>query len=207
MPKAKTGAWLFCALAALVLSATPSASRAAPLPLGGIALLSGATAAARPELAGLVLEDQLIPFTITDSSDNVIYQGTIQNRVVLSNTLGTLTFYFFIRDTDPTWSGSIVGVSRTGFRQGTTLFATDVDFRPDGAGSIGCPAASRNGGGDQIDFAFANNPVTAGAESQFVFVLTDATQYDAVGTLTLYSDDGSSSGPLTVFAPISGAGN
>ncbi len=179
MSKAKTGAWLFCALATLVLSGTPSASRAAPLPLGGIVPLSGATAAARPELAGLVLEDQLIPFSITDSIGNAIYQGTIQNRVVLSNTLGTLAFYFAIRHTDPTLGGSIIAVSRSGFRDGTTLFATDVDFRPDGLGSIGPPGASRNGGGNQIDFAFANNPVTAGAESRFVFVLTDATQWHA----------------------------
>src|SRR5260370_19130174 len=139
MSKAKTGAWLFCALATLVLSGTPSASRAAPLPLGGIVPLSGATAAARPELAGLVLEDQLIPFTITDSVGNVIYQGTIQNRVVLSNTLGTLAFYFAIRHTDPTLGGSIISVSRTGFRDGTKLFATDEDFRSDGLESIGPP--------------------------------------------------------------------
>jgi hypothetical protein len=202
MSKSKSSLWVLCALATFLLAGRPSPSLAVPLPLGAITPLSGTTSAARPELAGLVLEDQLIPFTITDSDGNVLYQGTIQNRVVLSQRHQTLAFYFAIRHTDPSFRGSIVGVSRTGFREGTTIFSTDVDFRLDGLGSIGPAGASRNGGGDQIDFAFANNPVTAGAESRFVFVLTHATKYDAVGTLTLYTEDGSSSGPLTVFAPV-----
>jgi hypothetical protein len=143
---------------------------------------------------------------IKDSSGAVIYQGIIQNRVVLSNLLGSLIFSFRIRDTNPSLGGSIVGVSRTGFREGTTLFFPDVDFALDGLGNIGPSGASRNGGGNQIDFAFASNPVTAGAESRFVIALTFATKYDAVGTLTLYAEDGSDSGPLTVFAPITGFG-
>jgi hypothetical protein len=193
--------WVLSALATFLLLGTSSPSLAVLVLPSTSVPLSGATADARPELAGLVLEDQLISFTIIDPLNNVIYQGTIQNRVVLSDTLGTLAFYFRIRDTDPTRSGSIAAVSRTGFRNGTTVFATDVDFRPDGLGSISPSWASRDEPGNEVDFYFANW-VPAGAESQFVFVLTDATRYDAVGTLTLYSADGSSSGPLQVFAPI-----
>ena len=202
MSKPNTRMWALIALATLVLSGGPPAALAVSLPPGSIADLSGTTVADRPELAGVVLEDALIPFTITDASDNLIYQGTIQNRVVMSDTLGTLIFEFRIRDTDGTLAGSLIGVSRTGFRSGTTLFSTDVDFSLDGLGTIGPPGASRNGGGNQIDFAFASNPVMAGAESQFVGALTDALNYDAVGTLTLYTSDGSDSGPLTVFAPV-----
>ncbi len=202
MPKPNTRMWALCALATMVVSGGSPPSFAASLPPGSIAPLSGTTVSDRPELAGVVLEDALIPFTITDPSSTLIYQGTIQNRVVMSNTLGTLIFEFRIRDTDATLGGSLIGVSRTGFRNGTTLFATDVDFSLDGLGTIGPPGASRNGGGNQIDFAFAGNPVTPGAESYFVEALTDSIHYDAVGTLTLYTSDGSDSGPLTVFAPV-----
>src|SRR5260370_961675 len=87
MSKSKSPLWALCALAMLVPLGRPSPSLAVSLPLGGIAALSGTTAAARPELAGLVLEDQLIPFTITDSVGNVIYQGTIHNRGLFSTTL------------------------------------------------------------------------------------------------------------------------
>ena len=202
MLKTSTHMGALFALATMALSARPLPTFAVSLPLGGIAALSGTTVADRPELAGLVLEDTLIPFTIMDSSGNLIYQGTIQNRVVMSDTLGTLIFEFRIRDTNATLGGSIIGVSRAGFRNGTMLFATDVDFSLDGLGSIGPPGASRNGGGNQIDFAFASNPVTPGDESLFVGALTDAISYEAVGTLTLYTNDGSDSGPLTVFAPV-----
>jgi hypothetical protein len=172
------------------------------LPPGGLTFLSGTTVVEHPELAGTALEDSLIPFTITNASGTLVYRGTIQNRVVWSNILGTLIFSYRIRDTDATLGGSVIGVSRTGFRQGTTFFNTEVDFRLDGLGSIGPSGASRNGSGNQIDFAFANNPVTAGAESFFVEVMTNATHYDAVGSLTVYTSDGSDSGPLTVFAPV-----
>ena len=57
MSKSKSPLWVLCALAMLVPLGRPSPSRAVSLPLGGIAPLSGTTAAARPELAGLVLED------------------------------------------------------------------------------------------------------------------------------------------------------
>jgi hypothetical protein len=60
--------------------------------------LPGTTVAARPELAGLVLEDVLTTFNFDGVS------GTVQNRVVRETTTGTLDFYWKI-DVDANASG------------------------------------------------------------------------------------------------------
>lgn len=54
--------------------------------------LSGTTAAARPELGGSVVRDQLLPFQIKDANDRVILEGKVQDRVARSSQLGTLIF-------------------------------------------------------------------------------------------------------------------
>jgi hypothetical protein len=179
---------LAAALAAATLLGPAPQSRAVNLLVGQIVALNGTTSAARPELAGVVLQDNLIPFTITDASNTVVFQGTVQDRVVRSNVTGALHFYFFIRDTDPTQSGSIVAVSRTGFGTGST----DVDYRTDGLGDIGPDLALRIFGPGEVDFDFWDNPIPAGLESLFTFVVTRATDFAQSGTLTLYTDDGSS---------------
>ncbi len=58
--------------------------------------ISGTTVAARPELAGTVLEDKITEFTITGAGETL--SGTIQNRVVRSID-GTLDFYWRILPT------------------------------------------------------------------------------------------------------------
>jgi hypothetical protein len=59
--------------------------------------LPGTRVAERPELAGLILEDQLFDYSFTDSNIGESVSGTVQNRVVKSNVDGTMDFYWRIR--------------------------------------------------------------------------------------------------------------
>jgi hypothetical protein len=187
---------LATALAAVALLGPAPDCQAVVLPSGTFIGLFGTSAAARPELVGVALQDNLIPFTITDASNTVLFQGTVQDRVVRSEMTGALHFYFFIRDTDSTGRHHIVGVSRTGFGNGST----DVDYRTDGLGDVGPWWASRLVVPDEVDFDFSLCPIYPGLESLFTFVVTEATDFAQTGTLTLYTEDGSSV-TLTCAAP------
>lgn len=76
---------------------------------GGIVALSGTTAAARLELAGVVVEDVLRPFTIGLFGGGEIH-GTLQDRVVREDIAGTLDLYYRIFN-----DASSFGVSAGGF--------------------------------------------------------------------------------------------
>ena len=67
-----------------------------------------------------------------------------------------------------------------------------MDYRTDGLGDIGPDLAFRVFGPDEVDFGFWDNPIPPGLESLFAFVLTQATDFNQSGSLTLYTDDGSS---------------
>ena len=180
-----------CFAVATLLLGVPTWGWAVDLPPGGEVALQGTTTFQRPELAGPVVLDILIPFTISDAAGNPIYRGNVQNRVSFSDIDQTYIFCLRIRDTDPTLPGRLALVTRTGFHRGTT----DVDYALDGLGMIGPAAASRtlHRHGNEVDFDFSNNPIPGGSSSYFVFVLTGATDYkDGKGTLTLYTTDGSS---------------
>ena len=81
------------ALLAAVFAATPA--RAVPLAPGSAVATPGTTSAARPVLAGTVLQDVVQTFTITDPNGRQI-KGTIQDRVVRETSTGTLDFYYRI---------------------------------------------------------------------------------------------------------------
>ena len=110
----------------LFVVAAPSLS-AVPLPSGDT-VLSGTTAAARPELAGVVEADVGVPYSFQGAGFSV--SGVIQNRVVRSVD-GTLDFYWRIIP-DASWTGDITAFRVGGFDG----FALDGDFRLDGLGSV-----------------------------------------------------------------------
>jgi hypothetical protein len=68
-------------LIALFLLLAPPSAPAIPLPPGDTAL-SGTTVAERPELAGVVEADMLVPYSFQGAGSSV--SGVIQNRVVRS---------------------------------------------------------------------------------------------------------------------------
>jgi hypothetical protein len=196
MKKIRVRRWAQSALAVALLLGAGSLARAVFLPPSFWVGLSGTTYAARPELGGVVLQDNLIPFTITDSAGNPRFQGVVQDRVVQSTLTGELHFYFYIRNTTPNLPCRIVRAARTGFGVGLT----DVDYRLDGLGTVGPPLAHRTGTGDEVDFFFGPG-IPAGLDSKFVFVITRAQNFGPGGTLKLTTNDGSSV-TLNVAAPI-----
>ena len=158
----------------------------------------GTTAAARPELAGVVIRDALIPFTITSSGGAVLFKGTLQDRVVRENVSGTLDFYEAIRTTGP---GSTIAKLDSIIRENFAGFATDVDYRTDG---LGAPAihplkVTRSPTpGASLDFQFGGVVVGSNQDSRFFFIKTNATSYTVNGITAIEMSGG-------VTAPLSGA--
>lgn len=167
-------------------------------PVGNFAdtVLPGTTAAARPELAGTVLEDEITAFSVGGVT------GTIQNRVVRETASGTLDFYWKINVT-----GSDTGAGIEAFRLGDFGYShiTDADWRIDGLGSV-APTTGRlfdqpGHPAGNINFLF-DTPVLAGQSSNFFFLHTDATAYTKTGTFDLLcAANGCISGPTATFAP------
>lgn len=158
--------------------------------------LNGTTAAARPELAGTVLEDVVTPFSFSGVT------GTVQNRVVRETGTGTLDFYWKV-DVDASTTG--LGVSA--FRLADFGYANlkDADWRIDGLGNR-APDAARlfNAAtyptGD-VNFLFFNG-IAPGSQSNFFFLHTNATAYDSTAQFDLLTTGPQNlSGSFSTFAP------
>jgi hypothetical protein len=162
--------------------------------------LGGTTAAARPELAGVVLEDTVQSFSF--GALNI--SGTVQNRVVRETGTGTLDFYWRIT-VDPSSTGGGVDAFRLGDFGYSSL--TDADWRIDGLGSAAPhvarlfnPASRPDGA---INFLFTDPPVPAGADgSRFFFLHTDATAYAKTASYDLLGGPSQTlSASYDTFAP------
>lgn len=166
-----------------------------PTPFADTAL-SGTTAAARPELAGTVLEDWISSFSFNGVT------GTIQNRVVRETGTGTLDFYWKV-DVDSSDTGAGVTAFRlTDFGYGNLK---DADWRIDGLGTV-APTTGRlfnavNQPDGSINFLF-DGAVTAGTQSRFFFLHTDATRYAKTAGFDLLSSGSNNISPTYgTFAP------
>jgi hypothetical protein len=152
---------------------------------GNFVITHGTTAAARPELAGTVIHDTLIPLSIKDSGGVVIFKGHLQDRVVRETKAGTLDFYQDIR-ADAGWKLDVLleDVEHSSFKGSTT----DVDYRTDGIGdpSVHPVLATRdNGAGPVVSFFFNGETLEVGKDSLFFFVKTDARTYDLKGSTSI----------------------
>ena len=165
-------------------------------PVGSFAdfAISGTTVAARPELAGVVLEDMISNFSISGAGES--FSGTIQNRVVRSVD-GTLDFYWRITPTEGT--GDISAFRVGGF----SGYALDADWRVDGLGTVAPDVARYFGStsGD-VNFLFGSGEVGIGQSSMFFFLDTAATNYSLTGQFDLLcADTGCISSLYPTFAP------
>jgi hypothetical protein len=158
--------------------------------------LPGITAAARPELAGTVLEDLITPFSFNGVS------GTIQNRVVRETGTGTLDFYWKINVGSSESGAGLVAFRLTDFGY---AHIKDADWRIDGLGSV-APGTGRlfnevSEPGGSINFLF-DTPVTAGTQSRFFFLHTDAVAYAKTAEFDLLSGASQPLSPTySTFAP------
>ena len=167
--------------------------------------LSGTTAAARPELAGTVLEDEVQSFSF--GALNI--SGTVQNRVVRETGTGTLDFYWRVK-IDPQSTGG--GVSAFRLIAFGYSHLTDADWRIDGLGSakpftarLFNPATHPDGA---INFLFTDPPVQPGdpadglSGSRFFFLHTAATAYAKTASYDLLGGPSETLSPVyATFAP------
>ncbi len=171
----KTG--VKAAVSALLVFGWVSATYAVPLIPGSAVLLPGTTEAARPELAGVVLADQLVSFSVTIPTDQHI-TGMIQERVVRESGSGTLDFYWRVFND----SSSLNNLGF--FRLGQFITGSyDADWRIDGLGTVNPDNAFLFVGplGD-VNFEFTSG-LAPGEESRFMFLHTDATSYGLTATM------------------------
>ena len=169
--------------------------------------LSGTTAAARPELAGMVLEDRLRPFASDPGPGVPTVNGVLQERIVQSSVDGTLAFYYRIKELT---GGQIrYGISLR-FWPSLTLRAVDVDYRIDGLGDVGPEASSCGPEPIRFDFNVAPTPapVTPSALSRFMFAkmipgkgFPNVTTYDTGGQI-LIADEAWASLLPDSFRPV-----
>ena len=153
------------------------------VPVGGMVALGGTTYAARPELGGVVVRDALLPLDVHDSAGNPIFKGTLQDRVVKENVSGTLDFYQTLRADPSMPTPAILDFVRRISFAGTT---TDVDYRTDGLGQPSLhPAVAKRPSAAEVDFEYGNGLISAGQQTLFYFVKTNATSFDVNGKTEL----------------------
>lgn len=170
-------------------------AQAAILAPGGLVGLSGTTVATVPALAGTVQDDPLLPFAI-GFGGGIGLSGNLQDRVALSDDLGTLIFAPRIRDTVGTAGVApleILSISLTGYAG----YSTDVEYRTDGLGDAGPDTVSRSVDGDTLNFRYTDSPLLPPDESLFLSILTDATQFAPVGSALIVARDGPNGNPFS----------
>jgi len=154
---------------------------------GSTVALGGTTSAANPDLAGVVIRDQLIPFQITNSLGTVILTGNVQDRVTRSNNTGNLIFAPRLRDlSNPAGTTAwIMGFEMQGFDG----FSTNIDYRTDGLGNIGPNDVARDLSGFSLGYRYDPSLIVPPDEGYFLSVLTDATNFDLSGRFVIYAQN------------------
>ena len=159
--------------------------------------LPGTTVAARPELAGTVLEDVITPFSFLGIT------GTVQNRVVRESASGTLDFIWKINvDSVDTGGQGVRAFRLIGFGHDNIV---DADWRIDGQGSVSPDTARLFREAVQptgaVNFLF-DTGVNSGQQSNFFFLHTSATSYSQSASFDLLGGAGLGLSPVfSTFAP------
>lgn len=165
--------------------------------------LGGTTLAARPELAGLALEDVLTPFTINIGRTGETITGTVRSRVVRERSTGTLDFYWQVNVASAAADLQVLALRLNNFGYGNLQ---DADWRADGVGTVAPGLAfvfntALNPGGG-LNFSMRGG-VAAGEQSRLMFLHTDATAYARTAEFDVLSTGpGYHSQVYSTFAPV-----
>jgi hypothetical protein len=188
-------------LAAILSAAFISPVLAIPVtPGAGSVVLTGTTVAANPDLAGTVLADVV---TNWDGTIHPIYgfpgsSGTLQSRVVRSDTTGLLDFYWQIDVARPSYPNyvpqqlSITGLDLANFLTGTSF---DADYRLDGLGTT-APVSASSADANSFLYQFSPNNFGPGSESYFLLLHSNATDF----AQTAFASLGLTT--VSTFAPV-----
>jgi hypothetical protein len=156
----------------VVVALTSSWAHAVTVSPGSIVALPGTTVAAEPDLKGTVVQDALLPFTISSPSTSLT--GDVQERVVLAAD-GFYDFYWRVI-VDPSSTDSVSALRLVDFGSLTANY--NIDYRTDGLGSTAPNAVHRFSGSSANDYNFLfNTGIAPGSSSYFFFMDTNATGY------------------------------
>lgn len=156
--------------------------------------LPGTSAAAEPGLAGAVVNDTLVPFSVASATAPV--SGTVQVRTVRGAD-GKLSFYWKINNAAAS-KGQVSALHISGFPKAVY----DANWRKDGLGSV---APTKVQGGLSSDFkswlyGFAfEAPIKPGESSRFFFLRSNAVA--AAPSTARISAGGGVSTDFAVLAP------
>ena len=173
--------------ALMVLSVTAASATSTSLPPGGNVPASPTTAATEPDLAGTVIRDTLVSFTIKTAGGKVLCTGRLQDRVVRSTKTGRFHFYYRIRNTKG--PGAINRIDTTSFA-GHPL---EVGYRTDGLGTVPPRVAMRSGApGEVVTFELPDPPISCARhqESRFILIKTDADAFHTGGKTRIVATSG-----------------
>ena len=204
MKAGNTSGMLFVAgLAGIMIDARPAEAVPLPDPVPPATFVDvpipGTGEAARPELAGVMLEDVTKPYDFVSGVATIF--GSVQTRVVRSNLDGTLDFYWRIIPAHTPRLAPIIDSTIDSFRVGGFgAIPLDADWRNDMVGMT-TPITARNFGGGFVSYLF--NGLGVGNFSNYFFLDTQATAYAAVGSYDFVYGGGSIvSGSVSTFAPV-----
>ena len=181
---------------ATLLAAGAALAISVLLPPGVTLGVPPTTAAAEPSLAGLVIHDTLLPFTITTPAGALVCAGRLQDRVVRSRRTGRLDFYYRIRDTSG--PGAIGRLATSAFG-GLPL---RVAYRTDGLGTVPPRFAGRTGApGEWVIFYLTDLPLSCAQhqESRFMLIRTPVTAFAAGGRTWIITTAGAGVSVPTVM--------
>jgi len=156
--------------------------------------LPGTSAAAEPGLAGTVVNDTLVPFSVVNAT--MPANGTVQVRTVRSAD-GKLSFYWKINNAAAS-KAQVNALYISGFPKAVY----DANWRKDGLGSV---APTKVQGGFAFDFkswlyGFAfGNAIKPGESSRFFFLRSNAVA--TVSSTARISTGGGVSADFAVLAP------
>lgn len=178
----RTGLMAAIALATILAGTTAASAVSARLRADADIALPSTTTASEPSLAGTVILDNLIPFTIRNAVGSVECRGTLQNRVVQSSSTGRVDFYYRFRDTSG--SGRLLGFITTGFAS-VTLRA---GYRTDGLGTKQTTRIYRHPApGDRVVTGGMSLNCGTHEESRFILIRTGSTDFEPGGTTQIWT--------------------
>ena len=148
----------------------PAAAMAVNLPPGGSAPLAGVFGGAGP---GTVIHDPSIPFQIHSAGGELLFEGSLRDRVLRLNATGTLVFVRQISDTNGRSKEAVAQVMCGDY----SSFLTDVDFSTSSLGTVTPDSASRTSNGAFVAFHFNQTPIFGRQDSKFFYTKTEALEF------------------------------
>jgi hypothetical protein len=197
----RLGTTLFLSALALASFVSQAEASVALVPGAPPVVLPPTAAVAESDLAGVVVQDNLIPFRIVGAGGALLFEGKLQNRIVRSSETGLLHFYYRIRDTRPGLNGIVRAITTRSYATSPRILA---GYRPDGLGTIPPTLAIRSvmpGESLRFNFNINDNVLVGGRESRFIFAKTMVKGYNNLGQTRIELRSGEST-VVQTLAPL-----